>query len=85
MPVSAGHGARQAPAQRLEAALDALAEQRDAPVRPEVALGLEPLDDARADRHADGRAGEGPGDEARARVVGAREEHGAALQASCPR
>ena len=74
------HGARQAPAQGFEAALDALAEQRDAPLGAEVALGFEPLDDARADRHADGGAGVGPGDESRARVVGAREEHGAALQ-----
>ena len=42
------------------------------PVGPEVALALEPLDDARADRHADGGAGVGARDQARPRVVGVR-------------
>ena len=67
----AGDGARQRRRERLEASLDAAAEQRDASLGAEVALLLESLDDARADRHADGRAGVGSGDEARPRVVGA--------------
>ena len=74
------HRARHPAPQRLEPAHDALAEHRDPALGAEVALGLEPLDDARAHREAHGRARVGAGDQARFRVVARAEQRGAALQ-----
>ena len=79
-PRARPHGLRHAPAQRFEAPLDATAEHRDAAFGAEVALALQPLDDARAHRHAHRGAGEGAGDEARPRLVGPGEERRAALE-----